>query len=94
MIIYSLSKYRDEQLQPLSDHIIDFLKVLERGKNVEINNLCNTMLKHFTGNEEENDNENDENGNENFVHPQGAPTSPILTNADWRPVITFWTFPI
>ena len=65
MIIYSLSKYCDEQLQPLSDHIIDFLKVLERGKNVEINNLCNTMLKHFTGNEEENDNENDENGNEN-----------------------------
>ena len=63
MIIYSLSKYCDEQLQPLSDHIVDFLKVLERGKNVEINNLCNTMLKHFTGNEEEND--NDENGNEN-----------------------------
>ena len=65
MIIYSLSKYCDEQLQPLSDHIIDFLKVLERGKNVEINNLCNTMLKHFTGNEDENDNENEENGNEN-----------------------------
>ena len=65
MIIYSLSKYCDEQLQPLSDHIIDFLKVLERGKNVEINNLCNTMLKHFTGNEDVNDNENEENGNEN-----------------------------
>ena len=28
--IYSLSKYCDEQLQPLSDHIVDFLKVLER----------------------------------------------------------------
>ena len=64
MIIYSLSKYCDEQLQPLSDHIVDFLKVLERGKNVEINNLCNTMLKHFTGNDD-NDNEENENGNEN-----------------------------
>ena len=65
MIIYALSKYCDEQLQPLSAHIVDFLKVLERGKNVEINNLCNTMLKHFTGNDEENEEENDENGNEN-----------------------------
>ena len=65
MIIYSLSKYCDEQLQPLSDQIVDFLRVLERGKNMEINNLCNTMLKHFTGNEEENENDNDENGNEN-----------------------------
>ena len=64
MIIYSLSKYCDEQLQPLSDHIVDFLKVLERGKNVEINNLCNTMLKHFTGNDD-NENEENENGNEN-----------------------------
>ena len=64
MIIYSLSKYCDEQLQPLSDHIVDFLKVLERGKNIEINNLCNTMLKHFTGNDD-NDNEENENGNEN-----------------------------
>ena len=64
MIIYSLSKYCDEQLQPLSDHIVDFLKVLERGKNVEINNLCNTMLKHFTGNDDNEENEN-ENGNEN-----------------------------
>ena len=63
MIIYSLSKYCDEQLQPLSDHIVDFLKVLERGKNVEINNLCNTMLKHFTGNDD-NDNEENENGNQ------------------------------
>ena len=66
MIIYSLSKYCDEQLQPLSAHIIDFLKVLERGKNVEINNLCNTMLKHFTGNDEENEEDNDENENENY----------------------------
>ncbi len=67
MIIYSLSKFCDEQLQPLSEHIVDFLKVLEKGKNVEINNLCNTMLKHFTGNEdeiEENVNEN-ENRNDN-----------------------------
>ena len=67
MIIYSLSKFCDEQLQPLSEHIVDFLKVLEKGKNVEINNLCNTMLKHFTGNEdeiEENENEN-ENRNDN-----------------------------
>ena len=68
MIIYSLSKFCDEQLQPLSEHIVDFLKVLEKGKNVEINNLCNTMLKHFTGNEdeiEENENEN-ENRNDNM----------------------------
>ena len=61
MIIYSLSKFCDEQLQPLSEHIVDFLKVLEKGKNVEINNLCNTMLKHFMGNDdnyvEENENE-------------------------------------
>ena len=63
MIIYSLSKFCDEQLQPLSEHIVDFLKVLEKGKNVEINNLCNTMLKHFMGNDdnyvEENENENE-----------------------------------
>ena len=69
MIIYSLSKFCDEQLQPLSEHIVDFLKVLEKGKNVEINNLCNTMLKHFMGNDdnyvEENENENEiERGNE------------------------------
>ena len=49
MIIYSLTKYCDEQLQPLSENIIDFLKVLQNGNNIEINNLCNTMLKHFTG---------------------------------------------
>ena len=63
MIIYSLSKFCDEQLQPLSEHIVDFLKVLKKGKNVEINNLCNTMLKHFMGNDdnyvEENENENE-----------------------------------
>ena len=58
MIIYSLTKYCDEQLQPLSENIIDFLKVLQNGNNIEINNLCNTMLKHFMGeNEEENENE-------------------------------------
>ena len=69
MIIYSLTKFCDEQLQPLSENIVDFLKVLEKGKNVEINNLCNTMLKHFNGNEEneieENENEN-ENRNDNM----------------------------
>ena len=58
MIIYSLTKYCDEQLQPLSENIIDFLKVLQNGNNIEINNLCNTMLKHFMGeNKEENENE-------------------------------------
>ena len=57
MIIYSLTKYCDEQLQPLSENIIDFLKVLQNGNNIEINNLCNTMLKHFMGeNIEENEN--------------------------------------
>ena len=67
MIIYSLTKYCDEQLKPLSDNIIDFLKVLQNGNNIEINNLCNTMLKHFTGkkDEEENMNNEDSNGNEN-----------------------------
>ena len=77
MIIYSLTKYCDEQLQPLSENIVDFLKVLQNGNNIEINNLCNTMLKHFMGenieeyeNEEninENDNENNDgsNGNNN-----------------------------
>ena len=65
MIIYSLSKFCDEQLQPLSEHIVDFLKVLEKGKNVEINNLCNTMLKHFTGNEENEIEENENDNNEN-----------------------------
>ena len=67
MIIYSLTKYCDEQLKPLSDNIIDFLKVLQNGNNIEINNLCNTMLKHFTGkkDEEENVNNEDSNGNEN-----------------------------
>ena len=64
MIIYSLSKFCDEQLQPLSEHIVDFLKVLEKGKNVEINNLCNTMLKHFMGND---DNYVEENKNENEI---------------------------
>ena len=64
MIIYSLSKFCDEQLQPLSEHIVDFLKVLEKGKNVEINNLCNTMLKHFMGND---DNYAEENENENEI---------------------------
>ena len=70
MIIYSLTKYCDEQLQPLSENIIDFLKVLQNGNNIEINNLCNTMLKHFTGenveeyeNEENLDNKGDDNGN-------------------------------
>lgn len=67
MIIYSLTKYCDEQLKPLSDNIIDFLKVLQNGNNIEINNLCNTMLKHFTGkkDEEENMNNEDSNGNIN-----------------------------
>ena len=67
MIIYSLTKFCDEQLKPLSDNIIDFLKVLQNGNNIEINNLCNTMLKHFTGkkDEEENMNNEDSNGNEN-----------------------------
>ena len=73
MIIYSLTKYCDEQLQPLSENIIDFLKVLQNGNNIEINNLCNTMLKHFTGENEdeenikenENENNNDSNGNNN-----------------------------
>ena len=79
MIIYSLTKYCDEQLQPLSENIIDFLKVLQNGNNIEINNLCNTMLKHFTGenveeyenegiineNENENENNNSSNGNNN-----------------------------
>ena len=60
MIIYSLTKYCDEQLQPLSENIIDFLKVLQNGNNIEINNLCNTMLKHFIGEIEE-ENENEEN---------------------------------
>ena len=70
MIIYNLTKFCDEQLQPLSDNIIDFLKVLKKGKNIEINNLCNTMLKHFNGeqedneeNEENNERENDDNDN-------------------------------
>jgi len=67
MIIYSLTKFCDEQLKPLSDNIIDFLKVLQNGNNIEINNLCNTMLKHFTGkkDEEENTNNEDSNGNIN-----------------------------
>ena len=66
MIIYSLTKYCDEQLQPLSENIIDFLKVLQNGNNIEINNLCNTMLKHFMGeNIEENENEEIINENEN-----------------------------
>ena len=73
MIIYSLTKFCDEQLQPLSENIIDFLKVLQNGNNIEINNLCNTMLKHFTGENEdeenikenENENNNDSNGNNN-----------------------------
>ena len=60
MIIYNLTKFCDEQLQPLSDNIIDFLKVLQKGKNIEINNLCNTMLKHFNGEQEDNE-ENEEN---------------------------------
>ena len=72
MIIYSLTKYCDEQLQPLSENIIDFLKVLQNGNNIEINNLCNTMLRHFTGenveeyeNEENIENKDDINGNNN-----------------------------
>ena len=67
MIIYSLTKFCDEQLKPLSDNIIDFLKVLQNGNNIDINNLCNTMLKHFTGkkDEEENANNEDSNGNIN-----------------------------
>ena len=66
MIIYSLTKYCDEQLQPLSENIIDFLKVLQNGNNIEINNLCNTMLKHFMGeNEEEYENEENLHQNEN-----------------------------
>ena len=53
MIIYSLTKYCDEQLQPLTENIIDFLKVLQNGHNIEINNLCNTILKHFRGENDE-----------------------------------------
>ena len=70
MIIYSLTKYCDEQLKPLSENIIDFLKVLQNGNNIEINNLCNTMLKHFNGeleNENENENENNEDSNGNNI---------------------------
>ena len=65
MIIYSLTKYCDEQLQPLSENIIDFLKVLQNGNNIEINNLCNTMLKHFNEEKEEEENEK-ENEEENI----------------------------
>ena len=70
MIIYSLTKFCDEQLKPLSENIIDFLKVLQNGNNIEINNLCNTMLKHFNGeleNENENENENNEDSNGNNI---------------------------
>ena len=69
MIIYSLTKYCDEQLKPLSENIIDFLKVLQNGNNIEINNLCNTMLKHFNG-ELENENENNEDSNENNIETE------------------------
>ena len=66
MIIYSLTKYCDEQLQPLTENIVDFLKVLQNGNNIEINNLCNIMLKHFMGeNIEEYENEEIINENEN-----------------------------
>ena len=89
MIIYSLSKFCDEQLQPLKDHIVDFLKVLEKGKNVEINNLCNTMLKHFSGNDENDNEENeyDENGNgnneENEENENDGENNNIIDNDDY-----------
>jgi hypothetical protein len=89
MIIYSLSKFCDEQLQPLKDHIVDFLKVLEKGKNVEINNLCNTMLKHFSGNDENDNEENeyDENGNgnneENEENENDNENNNIIDNDDY-----------
>ena len=66
MIIYSLTKFCDEQLQPLSDNIIDFLKVLQNGNNNEINNLCNTMLKHFNGENEDEENTKKDNSNGNI----------------------------
>ena len=60
MIIYNLTKFCDAQVQSVSDNIVEFLKVLQKGKNIEINNLCNTLLKHFTGEQEEG--EGDEEG--------------------------------
>ena len=92
MIIYSLTKYCDEQLQPLSENIIDFLKVLQNGNNIEINNLCNTMLKHFTGenveeyeNEDNIDNKDDANGNNNqFGNKKGDKNGNINQNEQKR----------
>ena len=70
MIIYSLTKFCNNELKPLSENIIDFLKVLQNGNDIEINNLCNTMLKHFNEqNENENENEKvneDNNANQNL----------------------------
>ena len=53
-IIFDLSKFCDDELQQLADNIIDFLNVLQNGKNEEINDICKNLLKHFKHEEEDN----------------------------------------
>ena len=66
MIIYNLAKYCNEQLEPLKEKIIEFLKVLKNSSNNPENiNLCNILLNHFYGENKENE-ENVNNDNNNI----------------------------
>lgn len=56
MIINSLTKYCDESLLSVKDNIINFLNAL-RSDNLEIKNICKSILKHFKG-EDFDENEN------------------------------------
>ena len=67
MIIYYLAKYCSEQLEPLKEKIIEFLKVLKNScSNPENINLCNILLNYFYGGNKENEeNTNNDNNNVN-----------------------------
>ena len=65
MILYNLTKYCYEQLEPLKEKIIEFLKYLKTiCNNSENINICNILLNYFCGENKENK-ENEENVNNN-----------------------------
>ena len=47
MIIYSLTRYCDEQMVSLKSNIIDYMLLLKNGKNETVDDLCGRILAHF-----------------------------------------------
>lgn len=74
LIIINLTKHCNEQLEPLKEKIIEFLKYLKNNSNNSENiNLCNILLEHFYGENKENEgninnNNNDVNSNKEIIN--------------------------